>query len=451
MLESSENNEVLSVSQLNAAARKTLEEHFPSVWVEGEISNLVIPASGHIYFSLKDSVAQIRCAFFRGKNRLINFNPEDGMQVLVKANVSLYEGRGDFQLIIQQMELAGSGALRRQFELLKTKLTQENLFAAIHKKPIPTIPKAIGIITSATGAAIRDILVTLKRRYPIASIIIYPCQVQGVAAAMQIIEALTTANLRKEVDVLILARGGGSLEDLWCFNDENLAREIFKSEIPIVTGIGHEIDFTIADFVADVRAATPTAAAELVSPNQAQWLEELNYKQNRIVHFIKQKLKLVLVELSSLTKQLRHPGQIIRERIQSVDFAEQKIIHLIQKIIKYYQTVLTELKINLKHVNPEKAIQQKQVLVKQLLLRLAELNKLAIKEKLQTLQHLARTLNTVSPLATLERGYTIPRDLKTKKIIRSVQELKLNQSIEVKFVDGSAECGVHKIKSDIST
>lgn len=395
--------EILSVSQLNAAARQILEDNFPAIWVEGEISNLATPSSGHLYFTLKDSNAQIRCAFFRGKNRLINFTIENGAQLLVKANVSLYEGRGDYQLIIQQMELAGSGALRRQFELLKAKLAAENLFATEHKKPLPAMPKTIGIITSPTGAAIRDILTTLKRRYPMANIIIYPCQVQGTTAAKQIIEALQTAERRKECEVLVLTRGGGSLEDLWCFNDEMLARQIYQCEIPIVTGIGHEIDFTIADFVADVRAATPTAAAELISPDQSQWLNELSLKKNRLFQLISNAIKLAAIQLQSLNKQLRHPGQIIREQVQTLDFIEQKLINSMMQVLQRYQTQL---------------------------------------------QHLARTLNTVSPLATLERGYTITREPVTKKIIRSVQEMQLGDNMEIKFVDGYAETKLIKITAE---
>lgn len=400
MLETDADIEILSVSQLNAAARQILEDNFPAIWVEGEVSNLATPSSGHLYFTLKDINAQIRCAFFRGKNRSMNFTIENGAQLLVKANVSLYEGRGDYQLIIQQMELAGSGALRRQFELLKAKLMAENLFAPEHKKSLPSMPKSIGIITSPTGAAIRDILTTLKRRYPMASIIIYPTQVQGTAAAQQIIEALQTAARRKECDVLILTRGGGSLEDLWCFNDETLAREIYHCEIPIVTGIGHEIDFTIADFVADVRAATPTAAAELISPNQSQWSNELEAKKNRLIQLITHALKLATMQLQALGKQLRHPGQIIREQVQTLDFIEQKLVNAMMQILQVSQT---------------------------------------------RLQHLARTLNTLSPLATLERGYTISRIPTTKKIIHSVQELQLGDPIEIKFIDGYAETTINKI------
>ena len=265
--------EIFTVSDLNREARELLEGHFPLVWVEGEISNLARPSSGHIYFSLKDEAAQVRCAMFKMRNRLLNFQPENGQQVLARARISLYEARGDFQLIIEHMEETGDGALRRQFELLKHKLFEEGLFDESHKRELPSLPTRLGVITSPSGAAIRDILSVLKRRFPGIPILIYPVPVQGNEAPPAIIDAIKTAGIRKDCDLLILARGGGSLEDLWAFNDESVARAIYHCPIPVVTGIGHEIDFTIADFVADFRAPTPSAAAEYISPDQNEWLE----------------------------------------------------------------------------------------------------------------------------------------------------------------------------------
>ncbi|NNG14391.1 MAG: exodeoxyribonuclease VII large subunit, partial [Gammaproteobacteria bacterium] len=275
--------QVFSVSELSGAARELLEDNFPLIWVEGEISNLAQPASGHIYFSLKDPSAQLRCAMFRMKRRLLDFDPENGQQVLVRAKVSLYEARGDFQLIIEHMEEAGDGALRREYEAMKRRLRNEGLFEAAHKQAIPELPKQIGVLTSPTGAAIRDILSVLKRRFPSIPILIYPVPVQGQGATKKIAQAIELANIRRECDVLLLSRGGGSLEDLWAFNEELLAHAIFKSEIPIVSAVGHEVDFTIADFVADVRAATPSAAAELLSPDRQEWLARLNSLQRRLL------------------------------------------------------------------------------------------------------------------------------------------------------------------------
>src|SRR3990167_11367189 len=257
--------EVYTVSRLNNEVKFILEDRFPWVWVEGEISNFAAPHSGHWYFSLKDNTAQVRCAMFRGQQRKLIFTPKDGMHVLINARVSLYENRGEFQLIAESMEERGEGKLRRAFEMLKKKLETAGLFDPLHKKKLPSFPKQIGIITSETGAAIADILTILKRRFPSIPIIVYPTLVQGTLAAPSIVKALKTANRRNECDVIILARGGGSLEDLWAFNEEIVAYAIFESDIPIISGVGHEIDFTIADFVADVRAPTPSAAAEMIT------------------------------------------------------------------------------------------------------------------------------------------------------------------------------------------
>src|SRR5579871_6168918 len=258
---------VISVSDLNRAARGLLEGGFPLLWVEGEISNLARPASGHLYFSLKDSQAQVRCALFRNRNLLLRFKPADGMHVLVRGRVSLYEPRGDYQFIAEHMEEAGHGALQRAFEELKQKLTAEGLFDAARKRPLPAAPRSIGVITSPSGAALRDILSVIRRRYPLARVVLYPVPVQGEGSGAKIAAMLRTASERADAEVLILARGGGSLEDLWAFNEENVARAIRASRIPVVSGVGHETDFTIADFAADLRAATPSAAAELIVPD----------------------------------------------------------------------------------------------------------------------------------------------------------------------------------------
>src|SRR5580700_1641007 len=264
--------DIYSVSRLNREVRVLLERGFGSLWLEAEISNFARPSSGHWYFSLKDAAAQVRCAMFRQRNMLCAFIAKDGQKVLVRARIGLYEPRGEYQLIVDHMEDAGLGALKRQFEELSAKLEREGLFAADRKRPLPGLPRRIGIITSPTGAAVRDILHVLARRFPAAAVLIYPVPVQGAQAAGEIVAALELAGRRAECDVLILARGGGSLEDLWAFNDERLARAIVASPIPVITGIGHEIDFTIADFAADVRAPTPSAAAELVVPDAEEWL-----------------------------------------------------------------------------------------------------------------------------------------------------------------------------------
>ena len=273
---------IYSVSQLNQSVRLMLENQLGAVWLTGEISNFSQPVSGHWYLSLKDENAQVRCAMFRMKNLRVSFRPTNGVQVLVRANVSLYEPRGDYQLIIESMHLAGEGLLMQQFEALKLKLAAEGLFAQHLKKNLPHFSKAVGIITSKTGAALQDILHILQRRDPSLKIIIYPTAVQGKDAATEIAQMIELANQRQEVDVLIVGRGGGSLEDLWCFNEEMVARAIFHSHLPVISAVGHETDVTIADFVADVRAPTPSAAAELVSRNQTELLQQLQYRRQRL-------------------------------------------------------------------------------------------------------------------------------------------------------------------------
>lgn len=285
----SNNRDIYTVSRLNREVRTILESAFPLLWIEAELSNFARPASGHWYFSLKDEAAQAKCAMFKNRNQLVKVLPANGKQVLVRARIGLYEPRGDYQLIIEHMEEAGDGALRRQFDLLKNKLADEGLFDTAHKKEIPEAATRVGIITSPTGAAIHDILTTLKRRFPMQKTIIYPTPVQGKGACNNIAAAINKANERQEIDVLIVARGGGALEDLWEFNEEIVARAIYNSEIPVITGIGHEIDFTIADFVADQRAATPTAAAELISPDRYQQLQRLSSIESRFVYLIQKK------------------------------------------------------------------------------------------------------------------------------------------------------------------
>ena len=277
--------DIYTITQLNREVSELLEEVFPIIWVEGEISNLAKPASGHLYFTLKDNNAQVRCAFFRNRHTNLRFDLNNGMKVLAKVNVGLYEGRGEYQLIIEQIEPAGAGALQIAFDALKQKLATEGLFDKEHKKVPPKYPKTIGIITSSTGAAIRDILSILKRRYPLGDLIIYPVPVQGDGAAAAIAKKIKIAEKRNECDVFILTRGGGSLEDLWAFNEEVVARTIFDIDTPIISGIGHEIDFTIVDFIVDLRAATPSAAAELVSPDIGEVIQKLKHYEKQLIHF----------------------------------------------------------------------------------------------------------------------------------------------------------------------
>ncbi len=308
-----EQRQVYSVSQLNQEVKQLLQKKFPLLWIEGELSNLARPTSGHMYFSLKDEQAQVRCAMFRNANRQLSFQPEDGMHVLVRARVGLYEPRGEYQLTVEHMEEAGVGILQRRYEELKRKLSNEGLFNEAHKQLLPAFPNTLSIVTSATGAALHDILSVLRRRYPILAIRIYAVPVQGEDSADAIVSAIQTINQRKDCDVIILARGGGSIEDLWSFNEEAVARAIYASNLPIVTGIGHEVDFTIADFVADLRAATPSAAAELIVPHQEELIEMLEQFRKSLLYSIQDYLSTIYQSIDWIIQRLEflHPKQAI--------------------------------------------------------------------------------------------------------------------------------------------
>lgn len=319
------NREIYSISRLNREARAQLEGHFPLTWVEGEISNLAKPRSGHIYFTLKDEFAQVRCAMFRMRASHLRFTPKEGQQVIARVRVSIYENRGDFQLIVESMEEAGSGALQRAFEALKAKLQAEQLFSQELKQTIPKNPQTIGIVTSNTGAAVRDILTVLARRNPTVRVIIYPTVVQGDMAAPSIVEAIATANHRDECELLIVGRGGGSLEDLWPFNEENVARAIAASRLPIVSAVGHEVDVTISDLVADLRAPTPSAAAELITTDRAELLIQLQGKFLRLQRAMRATLHQGSQSLHSAQRNLRHPQQRIQEQTQRLDELESRL------------------------------------------------------------------------------------------------------------------------------
>lgn len=387
------NREVFTVSRLNKEARGMLEQGFGLIWLEGEISNFTHHGSGHMYFTLKDDKAQVSCAMFRGQNRGLGFRPAMGMQVLVRARVSIYEARGNYQLIVESMEEAGEGRLQREFERLRKKLHDAGLFAAESKQPLPAAPRKIGIISSPTGAAVRDILHVLKRRFPVAQVLIYPVAVQGATAADQIVRALSLAEAHGSCDLLILARGGGSLEDLWAFNEEAVAQAIFKCPIPVISGVGHEIDFTIADFVADVRAPTPSAAAEIAVPDQREWLNALARYFDRLGHLARRFLSARREKTGWLEKRLAqtHPGQLLNQRGQKLD----------------------ELGLRLR-----RAVQD----------RLGRLH--------QRLDPLARALQAIGPQATLERGYAIVSH--GEAIVRDAGALNKGDEIHIRFARGTA-------------
>ncbi len=439
--------EIYSVSNLNNAARDLLENEFPLIWVEGEVSNLARPASGHIYFSLKDESAQLRCAMFKMRNRQVSFRPENGQQVLVRGRLSLYPARGDYQLIAEHMEEAGDGALRRQFELLKHRLHDEGLFDATHKQALPELPSQIGVITSSTGAAIRDILSVLKRRFPGIPVLIYPVPVQGTEAPPAIVAALQTAQKRNECDLLILARGGGSLEDLWAFNDEAVARAIFTCDIPLVSAIGHEVDFTIADFVADLRAPTPSAAAELVSPDRDEWRSTFASWQQRLRRSWQGRMAQQRQHLNWLQRQLKHPGQRLRERAQRLDELEQRLNLAQQARLRQQQARLNTLSARLHGHSPAQRLKEMRLHLD----KLQHASRSAITTNLAQhrarLDNLGRALNAISPLATLGRGYAIVQRA-DGTVIRAAREVALGDAITTRLGSGQLQCRVDAVLED---
>ena len=439
--------DIYNVTRLNREVRAILEGSFPSIWVQGEISNLAQPASGHIYFSLKDQYSQVRCAMFQNRRRTLKFSPENGLSVLVRANVSLYENRGEYQLIVDQMEPAGDGVLQRAFEELKQRLFKEGLFDDQHKKPVPHMARTIGIITSPTGAAIRDILTVLKRRFPLASIILYPTAVQGESAPAQITSMLQTADRRRECDVLILARGGGSLEDLWAFNNENLARAVYACALPVVTGIGHEIDFTIADFVADHRAPTPSAAAEIVSQDQAQLNIQLQHANRKLVRLMNILVSDLKQNIYQLEKRLPHPVRTLQMISQRLDSLSTQLIHLVRARLGTHIKRLADLNLALQHNNPVHALKMNMAQCHQLQQRLTHSIKLALKQSASLLANAQRAVEALGPQATLNRGYAIVQQ-QDGTLVRDAAKLGLEETIKTQFARGSIESKVKKILKD---
>jgi len=439
---------ILTVTQLNRETSQLLAEHFLSVLVEGELSNLSTPSSGHLYFSLKDANAQVRCAMFRNQQRRLAFKPENGKQVIVKAQVSLYEPRGDYQLIVEHIEEAGDGALRRAFDALKLKLSEEGLFDAAHKQSLPTLPRVIGVITSPSGAAIRDILTVLQRRFAAIPVIVYPVAVQGDNAKYEISRAIATANQHNQCDVIILGRGGGSLEDLWAFNEELVARAIYDSKIPIISAVGHETDFTIADFVADLRAPTPSAAAEHASPDQQQWLSRFVYLESRLQQQLQRKLNQKQQTLDWLSQRLQqqHPGQKLARNVKRMDELETRLKQAIHTKLRHMTGSVEAKTAKLWQHNPAVTIgsykQRQEYLSKRLtaatIHKLGQLN--------QRLLNSSQTLHAVSPLATLNRGYAMAINPSTGAIIRSTEQISVGDMVQTRLAHGCFTSQVKDIK-----
>ncbi len=438
--------DVYSVSRLNREVRAVLEGSFPTLWVKGEMSNLARPASGHWYFSLKDANSQVRCAMFKGRNRFIKFQPENGDEVLLQVNVGLYEGRGEFQLIVEQMEPAGEGALQRAFEQLKQKLFREGLFAEEHKKPLPKYPKQIGVITSPTGAAIRDILSVLKRRYPLADVIVYPVPVQGEAATEEICKMLKQVEQRNEVDVIILARGGGSIEDLWAFNDETLARLIFKCSIPIVSGIGHEIDFTIADFVADYRAATPSAAAEIVCQEFDQIKNIIKQRQNNLTTLMREQIRELAQTLDFFYGKLFSPLEKIQKYNLEFEYLKKRMLNNWQQKLMHDGLRLKQIKESIIRISPVSSLETKRETTFHLFKQLINIYEQKKEKNMGKLKYLVHSLDLVSPLAVLNRGYTITRRLTDNSVIHTIKDLNSGDEIDILFPDGNATAEIKGVR-----
>jgi exodeoxyribonuclease VII large subunit len=416
--------DIYSVARLASEVRAVLDGSFPLLWVQGELSNLAQPASGHIYFTLKDAAAQVRCAMFRPKRMLLSFRPTNGQEVLVRARVSLFEPRGDFQLIVEYMEPGGEGALRLEFERLKRKLAAEGLFDETRKRPIPDFPRQVGLITSPSGAALRDLLAVLKRRFAALPVVIYPAQVQGEAAPASLIAALASANARAECDVLILARGGGSLEDLSAFNDETLARAIRASAIPVVTGVGHEIDISIADLVADRRAATPSAAAELVAPSGEHLRHRLAALVGRLDAAHARRRVAAAQRLNALVRHLAllHPAARLEQRAQRLDQLEQRLVSLLSNRLAQARARLRPAAARLSLASPGRRLERIESAVAALEQRLMRARARLAETRRERLMRAVAGLEARSPLATIARGYAIVTRLPEGEIVRAPEQ-----------------------------
>jgi exodeoxyribonuclease VII large subunit len=439
--------DVYSVSRLNEKARVLLEEELGTVWVEGEISNLARPSSGHIYFSLKDRTAQLQCAMFRSRNNRLGFEPRDGLQVLALGHVSLYTARGTFQLIVEALEPAGEGLLRLKFEQLKRKLYEEGLFEPALKQTLPSWPRAIGIVTSTTGAALHDILTVLKRRCPSIPVVIYPTSVQGQEAAAQIVSAIGNASRRRECDVIIVGRGGGSLEDLWSFNDENVARAIYASPIPVVSAIGHEIDFTIADFVADFRAATPSAAAELVSPDALEVNASIMNLSHRLGAAMTFLLKTRAHALQQVSQRLVSPGRRLELLFQRLDELVQRLPVAVSNQLKLQRARFNGIVRQVNARSPKAQIGHLRRDLDHAQRRLDAAVHRGLDDRAQALARFKGLLDALGPAATLQRGYAIVTD-ETGHIVTDANKLNQRQEVATRVARGRFKSTVTAIDKE---
>ena len=436
--------DIYTVSRLNKEVRLLLESGLPLLWLEGEISNFAAPASGHWYFSLKDPQAQVRCAMWKQRNSALRFRPKEGMLVMARARVGLYEPRGEYQLIVEHLEESGEGALKREFEKLKAKLAAEGLFAAERKRALPAVPRRIGVVTSPTGAAIHDILRVLRARYPAAGVLVYPTAVQGAPAVAEIVRALEAVSRRAEVDVLIVARGGGSLEDLWCFNDERVARAMSACKVPTISGIGHEVDVTIADFVADLRAPTPSAAALAAVPDKRTWLDALSVLEHRFGGAMRRYLRALGLSFTAVVQRLQisHPGARLAQHAQRLDDLEQRMRLALGATVVRRQHSLEKLSARLWRENPRHRLEALASHAAHLRQRLESTMKSTLDALDQRLALAARTLDAVSPLATLGRGFAVVTRVSDGQLLRDAADAPVGTDIEAKLARGAVRARV---------
>ncbi len=437
---------IYSVSELTREIRGLLEDHFPFVWVEGEISNLRMPASGHYYFVLKDGESQIRCVMFRSQHRWMRFQPEDGLNVLCQARVSVYEPRGEYQLLVDAMEPRGIGALQLAYEQLKRRLEAEGLFDPEHKKLIPFLTQRLGLVTSATGAAIRDIIRVVRERYSNLEIYLYPVKVQGEGAAYEIAEGIDTFNAEFPVDVLIVGRGGGSWEDLWAFNEEAVVRAIFRSRIPVISAVGHEIDVTLADLVADVRAPTPSVAAEMVAQHKEALEAHVTDLYLRLEGFVRRMLRLASERLDSRKKRLRHPAARLADLRLRLDELAQRLEFATCQRLRSERQMFLRLKDNLLHLSPSRRIIEARGLVAQYWHRLELYVGQSLRGKRQSLERSLTQLDGLSPLGILARGYSITTTWPKGEVVRSTRQVSKNDTVKVRLHEGSLRCRVTDVK-----
>ena len=447
-----QNKEIISVGELNRSAKAILESNFSSVSVLGEISNLAQPSSGHIYFTLKDAEGSIRCAMFKNQKMRMNFTPKDGDQCVLKGQVSLYTARGDYQLIVRQMQPAGIGNLMQQFEELKQKLDKEGLFDPLKKKDIPYPPKHIGVITSASTAALQDVISTVKRRAPSSQVTLSPAMVQGDTAPQAIIKALDLILLYNEkapnpIDTILMTRGGGSIEDLWAFNNEHLAREIYDFPIPIISGVGHEIDFTITDFVADMRAPTPTAAAELVTEFQFQLTDRLKEIQLGLINGFADILQMNRQKLDLLESNLKSPQVILNEQKQKLDNIELRLKQSLEKKLLHYKQNLALLNQSVNEKNPFRVIKEFFKDIDLLSKDMVKSFSYLVQSKSKSLEKINSNLHAFSPLAVLERGYAIVQN-SSGQAIKNSQEINKGEVVTTRLSSGSFESEIAGIKHD---